>query len=81
MDIRYKKIHCKLKNPKGRICNAYLGDLQVGKAVTVHWLCRNHKPSKVIEFTQSVRGVLTYREVPHNEQKTYDDDNVRISDG
>jgi hypothetical protein len=77
---KFKKLLCKVKKPDGRICNAYLGALEVNKETTFRGICRNHKPISIIsEFKQSAEGVVSYRVVGPKEPIEYDDDNVRLS--
>jgi hypothetical protein len=77
----FKKLLCKVKKPDGRICNAFLGALEAGKETTVRCLCHDHKQprTRILEFKQSVQGVVSYRIVPPKEIIEFDDDNVRLS--
>jgi hypothetical protein len=78
---RYKKLKCPLINKKHCVCGGFIGDIEANVAVKFRGLCRNHRPSRMIEFRQTEQGVIFYREVGQNEYVKYDDDNVRLADG
>jgi hypothetical protein len=78
---KFKKLLCKVKKPDGRICNAFLGAMEINKETTVRCLCHNHKGprTRILEFKQSIEGIVSYRVVAPNETIEFEDDNVRLS--
>lgn len=71
----YKKISCPIDG-----CNRFLGDIQTGADVTVDFLCKNHKPSILVQISQSSNGILSYKQLNKSEFRQYDDDGIRVSD-
>jgi hypothetical protein len=82
--MEFKSIYCLLPHRKGLPgpCGAYLGDIEAGRQVTVRFTCRFHpQGANRIQFSQNAEGIVTYRELPKEEDKTYNsDDRVRIHD-
>lgn len=77
--VRFKELHCLLESPQNGTCNAYLGDLEAGKEITVRFTCRcKHQTHNRIEFHQTEDGIITWRALPKDEKKSYSDDHMRI---
>ena len=63
------------------ICGSHLGDLEVGKEVSVRFLCRRHadhaRPVRIVEVRQNNTGAIVMRGLDKNERSEYCDDAVR----
>lgn len=80
MSQKYRAIYCPLMTARGRVCNSYLGDMSIiDESHTDNFLCRNHKPSRKIEFKITSEGTLLYRELKKSEFQDYHDNPVRLS--
>lgn len=83
--MEFKHLRCKCDTRDGRICDAFLGNLEAHKPVTLQLPChknRTHKDRSLLtEFTQSDAGIITFRVVGRDESASYDDDNVRVQHG
>ena len=71
----YKKISCPING-----CGRFLGDIQSGAEITVNYLCKGHKPSILVQISQSENGVLSYKAIEKSQLREYDDDGIRVSD-
>jgi hypothetical protein len=83
--VKFKHLRCKCETKSGRICHAFLGNIESDKEVTVQLPCRYSKGHRntnhLSEFTQDSVGNLTVREVPAAETVEYDDNMVRVQNG
>jgi hypothetical protein len=54
---KFFKIYCNERTAKNRVCNCYLGDIQVDVPNTTRKYCRNCK--KLIEYTAHPDNLIT----------------------
>jgi len=80
----FKNLCCLLPSGRksGGICGKHLADIEACTETTVRFTCparhANGSTDK-IEFQQDSRGVVSWRPIPMQEKKTYDDDGDRIA--
>lgn len=77
----FKNLKCLLPNKHGQTCGKHLLDIESGKECTVRVTCKQrHKKDTTdkIEFHQNKKGVISWRPIPMDEKKDYDDDGSRI---
>jgi|PlaIllAssembly_1097288.scaffolds.fasta_scaffold3887314_1 hypothetical protein len=76
----FKELRCLLMGKSGMRCNKHLADVEACAPATIRFTCggKHEGYTDKVEFSQDSRGVITWRPVPMEEQKRYEDDGVRI---
>lgn len=88
MSTLYRQLRCKCITKGGKICHAFLGNIEAHTDVTVqlpcHYASGHRNPDKefLTEFSQTAEGGFEFRVIPKGNRVDYlEDDGLRVQHG